>query len=228
MLEELKDLDAVHERGASRGHDVGASRRGGRVITDSGYWVFVLDCKAVSLAVRGNKKMIAWIGPAAVAAANFVKRCDLSTPGLIPRRWAGMRGWTGGPNRSRERTGSGRKSPSYRLGPPSRPRYRSLTGQPHPSPSGRYTRVRSGQSNRLQYSPRTQVTPGQSTSVLRSAVDSQAQSASSILVTRSTTKAPVNDPGLSCCVDLLRGLAPPAPASWRRSPMRRPSATVLA
>lgn len=38
--------------------------------------------------------------------------------------------------------------------------------------------------------------------------DSQAQSASSILVTRSTIKAQVTDRGLSCCLDQFQDLAP--------------------
>ncbi len=48
----------------------------------------------------------------------------------------------------------------------------------------------------------SQESAGRSPSRASSTADSQAQSASSILVTRSTTEAQVIDPGLVCCLDL--------------------------
>jgi hypothetical protein len=91
---------------------------------------------------------------------------------------------------------------------PGRLRNRSAPGQPHSNPSARYTKVRSGQSSRSQRSSWTQAIPGQSTAALRSTVDSQAQSASSILVTRSSGKPQANGPGLLCCPDRTKRLVP--------------------
>jgi hypothetical protein len=49
------------------------------------------------------------------------------------------------------------------------------------------------------------VLPGQRHTATASVVDSQAQSASSILVTRSNTKPQASGPGLLCCLDHFRG-----------------------
>lgn len=59
--------------------------------------------------------------------------------------------------------------------------------------------------------------------------DSQTQSAGSMPVTRSTTKAQVNDPGLICCLDLSMPPVPRCAPDPRQIPSPRPwSAAPLA